>query len=246
MAGHCSRAAGQRAETRCAGFGVLLRRTTLTLSKKSQNDAPGRPLRLPEAWEGTARRERVRIARVDARDHRPRAVARGLLAKAPREERRDAFVLEAGGTRGDERLLQEAQLAGRREDRVEESRGPRHDGARAAAADDPARRLRIRRHDARLEAEIGEQPIGGGARAQRVRSALDDEPVLADGLYRSSGRGPGLEDDALARARPPVGRRQPRDPAAEDHDAAHAAAFVTTSASARTNAGWSFRPSATA
>src|SRR5450759_249315 len=98
-------------------------------SKKSPYDASCCPFRFPKAWERGAYRERARVARVDAGDHRSRAIEGGLLAKAAREERVDAFGFERRGPRSDERLLEEAQLSFRREDLVEQRRRPWHDRA---------------------------------------------------------------------------------------------------------------------
>src|SRR5512143_221039 len=138
---------------------------SLLLSKKSLYDASRCSLGFPEARERRAHRKRAGIARVDAGHHRPRAVQGRLLAEAPREEGVNALVLQRRRARRDERLLEEAQLSPGREDLVEERCGTGYDGARGAAAHDPARRLAVGLDGPRLEAQIRDEALGGFGRA---------------------------------------------------------------------------------
>src|SRR5262249_55824967 len=75
---------------------------------------------------------------------------------------------------------------------------------------------------------------------ERVGTGVDREAVAADRVERAAEAYAGLEEldrgAALDRAQ---GRREPRDPAADDRDARHVAVLRTTSASMATKAGWS-------
>ena len=145
----------------------------------------------------------------------------------------------------DEGLLENAKLLAECDRLRPESLRAGEDGAGHAAAPDPARGPGVGDDCLGLEAEVGEEPLGGGVRQEGVRPPLEDEALLLDR--------PDAAADGLARLRPPAAAEGGCEAgnACADHDRARhrhrplpASVLVTRDASPRTKAGWSFRPSA--
>src|SRR5205814_8822906 len=136
-----------------------------------------------------------------------------------------------GGAGRHSRLGEDPGLAAGRERRREEAAGARRDRARAPLAHDPARGARVGRDDIGLEAEIRDQLLGGGVRAERVRPRLEREAALAERLHRAAEAACTLEDERLARVLPfraPERGDEARDTPAQDDGALHPSAVPTT------------------
>ena len=223
--------------------------------QEAPDDASAPSLRVPQRGESAPDREGPRVVGVDPRGDRFRRVAGHFGSETPLEEAVDRLVLEARRAGGDEGLRERPELGHRGDGRGEETRRSRDDRAGDSLADDPARRPRVGGERLALQAEVGEEPLGGGRRAKGVRPRLHHEVLLQGRLDRAPRLRARLEEDRLASVRLPAaaeGGGEARDPRSEDHDPAHglfvapadASVRRVSSARPRTKSGWSFSPSA--
>jgi len=210
-------------------------------------------LELDETRHRRAEREPLGVARVDAAEERLGHTLERLAAESPADERRDALVALGAPARQHE-IEQHAELPVPREERRprevpevrrREEREALGDGDESAAAHDVnAPVVGPGADQASLEAESRAQRDGPGLLGdERVGARLDQEAAAPLGRDRSPEPIVRVEQDHLEAA-PGLDqterRGEPGHTTADDRDPFHRAASRTSSASMRTNSGWSF------
>ena len=203
------------------------------LEEGPEDEAPSGVLERRHRGERLARREPIRIARIDARGHEPGGEAPDLFAQVVDEEAAQGSAALARGAAPPGRLSQDGGPA-----RAGEERGRGRTVERAGLPDE-ARSRRARLRDLVAEAEpLGEPEAEAGRAGQGVGPPFGREALLGQGRDLPPRADGGLEERRIRPAVPQgQGGREPRDASADDRDSHAGSASWISAANASMSSG---------